>query len=114
MITCPHCGQEFSAFYTAEAFPQATDEVVMTIVARAKCNRSRACDPDEVAQALIANPLKGHRFIAKMCGVSRTTVYRIARARGIVQRTCGIGRASHELDSIKSRTTTRGCDTLAS
>ena len=101
MITCPHCGQEFSAFYTAEAFPQATDEVVMTIVARAKCNRSRAYDPDEIAEALIANPGKGHRFIAKMCGVSRTTVYRIARARGIVQRATGIGRRGTRFDGIE-------------
>ena len=94
MITCPHCGQEFSSLYTAEPFPQAVEEPVMTILPTNKGNRSRACDPDEIAQALIAHPDKGHRFIAKMCRVSRTTVYRIATARGIVQDTRSHRRAS--------------------
>lgn len=40
-----------------------------------------------IADALLANPDMGHRAIARLFGVSRTTVHRVATVRGIVQNT---------------------------
>lgn len=92
MITCPHCGQEFSEFCTEKAraaFGSADSGEQVP----ANGNSAIAWSPprphvktNNVRLALLAYPNLTHRRIGQMFGISRRRVWGIAERYGIATR----------------------------